>query len=147
MPTVSHFRIDKEAKLGHGQCGTVYKGIDVDTNKVIAAKEIGLKGDKAKIERVKRESEILRKIPPHPNIISYLGSDIVNNDLWIFMEYCPLKDLDEYCSKLSLSDEVKYDIMIQIASAIKHLHEQDAPIAHRDIKPKTSWSQRMEGIL
>ena len=147
MPTVSHFKIDKEDKLGHGQCGSVYKAIDVNTNKIVAAKEIGLKGTKAKINRVKRECVILKKIPLHQNIISYQGSDIQNNDLWIFMEYCPLKDLDEYCSTLSLSEDVKFDIMIQIANAIKHIHEQKDAIAHRDIKPENIMVTENEGKI
>ena len=144
---IGNFCVDLDDKLGRGGFGTVYKAVDLITKKDVAAKQIELGNDEEEVKRTKREVEILSSIPPHPNIIEYLGYEIENDELWIFTELCPLKDLDSYCLANSLSDDERFDLMIQISKAIQHVHNLDTPVVHRDIKPENILLIKLDGKL
>ena len=133
---VDHFEVNKAEKLGHGTYGSVYKAIDIEDGKVVAAKEAWIldHDDPEEMERVQREVDIHGQLPPHDNIVTFISSKKLNN-LWIFTEYCELGDRMKYCKKHSLAPAMKLDIMIQVIKGIRHLHHLDPPVAHRDIKP------------
>ena len=151
MPVVSQFDINKEDELGEGGFGRVYKAKDTrkgedDPNYIVAAKQIRLPDDESERARINRECDIMKKIPPHPNIVPCLHYEVRGTDMWLIMQYCP-RNLEELCKQESLSDGVKFDLIMQIVHAIKHLHGQEKPITHRDITPRNVMVTQDDRIL
>jgi len=76
--------------LGCGGFGSVYLGL-LDTGEIIAVKQIEFAdpgGDPtliAKLEEAKQEIEIMKRLH-HEHIVQYLGSQIEDNVINIFLE-------------------------------------------------------------
>ena len=138
LKTVGEFEVDKDddAILGNGSMGTVYMATNTTTKQPAAAKEIYIGNDKRKAEQAQSEVEIMKALSNHPNIVTMLGSIIKGKHLWIFMDYCNLGNLDDYCIKTDISSRQRVSMMIDMCLAIEHLHSQARPIAHRDVKPE-----------
>jgi len=85
---------------------------------------------------VKRETEILTKIPPHENIITLLDKAMIGNTVYIVTEYFPMHDLqdvfDREHSVRKFSETEAIHVTKQLASAVEFIH--DMGIIHRDIK-------------
>ena len=143
---IGNIRVDKNAGLGKGSFGHVYLGLDLRNGKPVAAKEIWV-GDEDEdwIERVQREVDAHKNIPSHPNIIEFVDTKKKGDIIWIFMEYCECGDLDKYCKGHSVSDDEKFDIMIQVTRGIQHLHHLKPPFVHRDIKSGNILITKVEG--
>ena len=137
LQIIDHFEVNKKDKLGSGGFGFVYKATDLDDGQIVAAKEVFILdvNDAEEMERVQREVDLHAALPPHDNIVNFMGSKQDGDKLWIFTEYCNLGDLIKYCKENTISTEAMLDIMIQITKGIHHLHHSETPIAHRDIKP------------
>ncbi len=66
--------------------GTVYRGIDEQFSKVVAVKHLRAEvTDSEKVQRFKREGEILRKLN-HPNIVQLLDAVELNGEHYLIME-------------------------------------------------------------
>ena len=73
----------------------------------------------------------------HPNIVKIYATDFQLDSrsvpkIYILMEYCGSGTLNERLN-ISTSDELDLTWMVQVADAIKYLHENS--IVHRDLKP------------
>ena len=132
---VGRFTIDRDQFIGGGSFGRVFLGED-KTGQMVAAKEI-LVGDQDPEwkARVEGEAQAHRRLIPHPNLIRYIHSQRKGPYMWIFFQYYPFGDLDSYCSRKTLTEAQKVDIMVQMTRGLQHLYNQQPPIAHRDIKP------------
>ena len=144
--TIGNIRVDKDARIGRGSFGQVYLGLDLRNGKPVAAKEIWI-GDEDKnwIERVQREVDAHKNIPSHPNIIECVDCKKKDDIMWIFTEYCEYGDLDKYCKGRSVSDDDKFDIMIQVTKGIQYLHHLNPIVIHRDIKAGNILISKVEG--
>ena len=147
---VDHFKIDKreENELGKGTYGVVFPGISTLTNDKIAAKRLQwekeLFDEEAKNE-VRREKDILLKVPPHKNIMQFLHyaeKDVIKNrkphvNIWLITEYCTLGNLRDHVSGNPLSNKHKFDLFLQTSKAVQHLHNcKPESVTHRDLKPE-----------
>ena len=127
---------DKDAFIGQGGVGSVYRGKDTTTNQPVAVKLLKREltvGDPEMVTRFKLEGEALRQLN-HPNIVKMLGADEVDGVNYLVMEYVSggsLRDVLQEQSKLSLQ-RVLY-IALDIADALTRAHR--LRILHRDIKP------------
>ncbi len=123
-------------EIGSGSMGTVYDGLDLQTQQPIAVKllrpEIVTK-DPNILKRFKREADILRQLQ-HPNIVRVLDAFEEADKHYLVMEFIgggSLDDMIEAESHLSL--ERVLTIGIELADALTRAHY--LKIIHRDIKP------------
>lgn len=121
-------------KIGSGSFAKVWKAIDTHTNEYVAMKISSSRHTNSALEK---EFFILRKMN-NPHIISpiafyYDRRPLVTTHLILpFMK----KDLFTHVveEKQDMSDEELRKLVIDIADAIKHVHDLD--LVHRDIKPE-----------
>ncbi|KAI5301633.1 Suppressor of Sensor Kinase (SLN1), partial [Ascosphaera atra] len=122
--------------LGGGTSGSVFAAIDLDTNYLLAVKEIRLQ-DASVIpgltQRIRDEMGVLEMLD-HPNIVSYQGIEVHRDKVYIFMEYCSGGSLAELLEHGRIEDETVIMVYaLQMLEGLAYLHE--AGIVHRDIKP------------
>ncbi|XP_035748582.1 serine/threonine-protein kinase PAK 1 [Egretta garzetta] len=72
-------------KIGQGASGTVYTAIDVATGQEVAIKQMNLQ-QQPKKELIINEILVMRE-NKNPNIVNYLDSYLVGEELWVVMEY------------------------------------------------------------
>ena len=145
---VGDFEVDlnEKHKLGSGATGNVFPARNVNTNTKAAAKKMSIHKEFLKKGEFERESELLlKKIPPHENIIQVF--DVIKNvcvkdsvemmDLWLITEICHQGNLKQYASRNNLTIKDKIDLMFQAARGVEHLHNcKPEKVVHRDIKPE-----------
>jgi serine/threonine-protein kinase len=84
-------------------------------------------------ERFKREREILGTLT-HPNIARLYDAGIsASGQAYLAMEYVPGASLTEYCDTRRLSIRERFEVYLQILSAVEFAHSQ--LVLHRDLKP------------
>ena len=82
--------------IGQGSMGEVFRGLDTQTDELIAIKALKqsvVKGDPEIIERFAREGEALRRLN-HPNIVKVLASVVEGQQHYIVMEFVGGGSLD-----------------------------------------------------
>ena len=128
-------RYQIETELGTGGMGTVYRGIDTQTNQTVAIKQLHadvLKQDPEVLERFRREGQALRDLN-HPNIVKMLDAVQENGINYLVLEYISGGDLSDILDEEQLSIKRILNIAIDLADALTRAHRLD--IIHRDLKP------------
>jgi serine/threonine-protein kinase len=122
-------------QLGRGAMGVVYLADDALAGRRVALKILLKKiaENPAFISRFRREAKAIGKLN-HENVISAFDAGEDQGHHYYVMEYCEGKPLSQIlkASKFLPWDRA-VDIVTQIASGLKHAHENG--ILHRDIKP------------
>ncbi|GAB5492915.1 MAG: hypothetical protein Phog2KO_31300 [Phototrophicaceae bacterium] len=135
----NRFQVDFEDPanfIGQGGMGTVYRGLDIQTQTPIAVKVLKgdlLQRDPELIQRFRREGQTLRQLN-HPNIVKMLGSSEKQGVNYLLMEYVgggSLRDILEDTPKLSIQRALY--IALDITDALTRAHRLE--VLHRDIKP------------
>jgi len=124
--------------IGGGTFGTVYEGINKQTNQKVAIKKLKQKIDSWEDCMNQNEVYFLRKLV-HPNIIKLI--EVIreqNSDISFVFEYCD-GNLYEYLSnhrkrKKIISEEKIQNIIYNITSGLAFMHSQN--VMHRDLKPE-----------
>ena len=77
-------------ELGRGEFGVTYLCTDKSSGEVFACKSISKKKLRTRvdIEDVRREVEIMKHLPPHPNIVSLKDTYEDDNAVHLVMELC-----------------------------------------------------------
>jgi AP2-associated kinase len=89
---------------------------------------------------MRNEVKIWRELHDHPNIVKFIDATIHKTSkgkyLYILSEYCSdghlLDLLEKYHGKLKETQILL--VLKHIVRGIKYMHQQEPPIAHRDIK-------------
>ncbi|EPB79461.1 kinase domain protein [Ancylostoma ceylanicum] len=81
-PDKKYKKIDK---IGSGASGSVYTAMEMSTGAEVAIKQMNLK-DQPKKELIINEILVMRE-NKHANIVNYLDSYLVGEELWVVMEY------------------------------------------------------------
>lgn len=122
--------------IGGGGMANVYSAHDLILNRDVAIKVLRFEhaNDAEFIERFDREAQAATSLL-HPNIVNIYDVGEEDKMMFIVMELVEGMTLKEYIQKkgpLEVEETVK--IMIELASAINHAHDND--LIHRDIKPQ-----------
>ena len=121
--------------IGGGHFGTVRRAHPKSDPEVTYAVKSILRADIAKDIKLLEEELLILKQVDHPNIVKFHQSFIDYRYVHIVMEYCTGGELfDRIVSAHKFTEKHACEIMEQMLSAVKHLHEHG--IVHRDLKPE-----------
>ncbi|XP_020716657.1 mitogen-activated protein kinase kinase kinase kinase 3 isoform X4 [Ceratitis capitata] len=118
-------------KIGSGTYGDVYKAKRIQSNELAAIKVIKLEPTDD-IQIIQQEIIMMRDCR-HKNIITYYGSYLRRDKLWICMEYCgggSLQDIYQVTGPLS-EQQIAY-MCRETLKGLEYLHTMGK--MHRDIK-------------
>jgi serine/threonine protein kinase len=104
------------------------KNLAMDT--VVALKEMNLPKQPRK-DMIINEIRIMQE-SSHPNIVNYIDSFLVKDNLWVIMEYMEGGMLTDIIDKLPFTEDQISCILLETLKGLSHLHERN--IIHRDIK-------------
>ncbi|KAJ3559666.1 hypothetical protein NM688_g193 [Phlebia brevispora] len=125
-------QLQLEEELGRGNYGTVKKVLHKPTKVYMAMKEIRLELDKAKLNAIIMELDILHRAAA-PEIVDFYGAFFIESCVYYCMEYMDAGSLD----KLE-GDGIPEDVLGRITGSmvrgLKFLKD-DMQIIHRDVKP------------
>ena len=124
--------------IGDGTYGTVYKGINIETNEYVAIKQLKDKITSWNECITQNEVRILRNLS-HENIVKL--HEIIrdqNSSVSLIFEYCD-KNLYEFIKEYQRRNEIIPEskirsIIYQIINGLKYLHLKG--YFHRDLKPE-----------
>lgn len=124
------------SKLGSGAMATVFKARQLSLDRIVAIKVLPRKLSES-IEYVKmfyKEGKAAAKLN-HANIVQAFDVGEAGGFHYFVMEYVEGHTLwDELNEHKVFSEKQALDILIQIARALEHAHNQG--LIHRDVKPK-----------
>ena len=126
----SRYKIEK--KLGAGVWATVYKVIDLRTQKKYVLKLFQMLDADSLYEKISAENMHHITKLHHPNLIQVNDFGSFENHIYYLCEYYEGKTLSNFRYRKS-NEELFYDIIVQICYALSALHSQN--IIHRDLKP------------
>lgn len=118
----------------------VYVVQDMQSGTEYALKRL-LGSDKQTCNNIIRELNIHKQLSGHPNIVDFVEASFINhaNSAKAYAEYLLVSELCKGgtlidCMGKSFEPDVILKIIYQITKAIGHMHSQNTPITHRDIK-------------
>ncbi|CAN8188380.1 unnamed protein product [Coccothraustes coccothraustes] len=117
-------------QVGQGSFGTVYKAMDLATGDVVALKKMPLR-KRSRKELLVNEVQIMKE-NRHPNIVNYIDSYLVNEDLWLVMEYVDGGTLTSVLVQVLMEEGMIAAISRECLKALDFLHSKN--VIHRDVK-------------
>ncbi|XP_036380775.1 mitogen-activated protein kinase kinase kinase kinase 6 isoform X2 [Megalops cyprinoides] len=118
-------------RIGSGTYGDVFKARNIKTSVISAIKVVKLDPGED-LASIQQEITMMKGCS-HKNIVSYFGSYLRNNKLWICMEYCgggSLQDIYHVTGPLK-ERQIAY-MCRETLEGLRHLHDRGK--MHRDIK-------------
>ncbi|XP_008804559.2 calcium-dependent protein kinase 20-like [Phoenix dactylifera] len=131
----SRYELGRE--LGRGEFGITYLCTDKETGEVIACKSISKKKLRTAvdIEDVRREVEIMRHLPRHPNIVSLKDTYEDDNAVHLVMELCEGGELfDRIVARGHYTERAAAVVTRTIVEVVQMCHKHG--VMHRDLKPE-----------
>ncbi|XP_052173849.1 calcium-dependent protein kinase 8-like [Diospyros lotus] len=124
-------------ELGRGEFGITYLCTDKSSGDVFACKSISKKKLRTRvdIDDVKREVEIMKRLPPHPNIVSLKDTYEDDNAVHLVMELCEGGELfDRIVARGHYTERAAAVVTRTIVEVIQMCHKHG--VMHRDLKPE-----------
>ncbi|CAB3987208.1 serine threonine- kinase PAK 1 [Paramuricea clavata] len=149
----------KFVKIGQGASGTVYTAIDVATGHEVAIKQMNLSQQPKKVtlipklvfvknysmyflydadvstiifqELIINEILVMRE-NKHANIVNYVDSYLVGEELWVVMDYLAGGSLTDVVTETCMDEGQIAAVCREVLQALEFLHSNG--VIHRDIK-------------
>lgn len=129
--------------IAEGGFAFVFVAQDPNTGKEYALKRL-MAADEEANKNIIQEINVLKKLSGHPNILQYLSASFIDKDktghgmkeYLLVTELCvggSLVDVLKARSK-ALPPDVVCRLFYQTCRAVQHMHSQEPPITHRDLK-------------
>lgn len=132
-----HSKYDLGRELGRGEFGVTYLCTDADSGEKFACKSISKKKLRTAvdIDDVRREVEIMKHLPNHPNIVSLKDTYEDDSAVHIVMELCEGGELfDRIVAKGHYTERAAAVVMKTIVEVVQMCHRHG--VMHRDLKPE-----------
>ncbi|KAI3706667.1 hypothetical protein L6452_24564 [Arctium lappa] len=132
-----HQHYDLGRELGRGEFGVTYLCTDYDTGERLACKSISKKKLRTAVDvdDVRREVEIMRHFPKHPNIVTLRDTYEDAGAVHIVMELCEGGELfDRIVARGRYTERAAAAIMRTIVEIVQMCHCHG--VMHRDLKPE-----------
>ncbi|XP_041482798.1 serine/threonine-protein kinase PAK 3-like isoform X2 [Lytechinus variegatus] len=120
----------KFEKIGQGASGVVYTAIEVATGQEVAIKQMNLQ-QQPKKELIINEILVMRE-NKHLNIVNYLDSYLVADELWVVMEFLAGGSLTDVVTETCMDEGQIASVCRECLQALQFLHQRH--VIHRDIK-------------
>uniref|UniRef100_A0A1A7Z6K5 non-specific serine/threonine protein kinase n=1 Tax=Iconisemion striatum TaxID=60296 RepID=A0A1A7Z6K5_9TELE len=117
-------------KIGQGASGTVYTAIDVATGQEVAIKQINLQKQPKK-ELIINEILVMKEMK-NPNIVNFVDSFLVGDELFVIMEYLAGGSLTDVVTETCMDEAQIAAVCREVLQALEFLHANQ--VIHRDIK-------------
>ena len=132
---ISDFVID--SFLAAGNFAKVYRGHHNVTKEIVAVKYVDL--DDASVRHLKerysnREIKAMENLPSHKHVMRMLDHQILDDSIFLVLEYCDMGSLDKYLNKVDVPESQQILFIKEAVEGVYHLHSQDPPVVHRDLK-------------
>ncbi|EGD72442.1 CAMK/CAMKL/CHK1 protein kinase [Salpingoeca rosetta] len=129
-PDGGHFLLTET--LGEGGFGKVKLAEHQHTQQRIAVKIFDL--ERVALINVRKEMVVHRNVK-HPNVVGFLGFEIIQNHCFVKLELCQGGELfDKIVPDDGMPRDQAHFYFRQLLSAVRHL--QNSGIVHRDLKPE-----------
>ncbi|XWS52536.1 hypothetical protein CRYUN_Cryun11dG0079100 [Craigia yunnanensis] len=128
---------DLGRELGRGEFGITYLCIDVNSGDKFACKSISKKKLRTAvdIEDVRREVQIMKHLPKHPNIVTLKDTYEDDDAVHIVMELCEGGELfDRIVARGHYTERAAAGVMKTIVEVVQMCHKHG--VMHRDLKPE-----------
>lgn len=132
---LAHYDLGRE--LGRGEFGVTYLCTDTNTGEKFACKSISKKKLRTAvdIEDVRREVQIMKHLPKHPNIVTLKDTYEDDQAVHIVMELCEGGELfDRIVARGHYTERAAAVVMRTIVEVVQACHKHG--VMHRDLKPE-----------
>ncbi|PAA88905.1 hypothetical protein BOX15_Mlig004416g1, partial [Macrostomum lignano] len=123
-------KYEKIGQIGQGASGVVHMGREVATGRELAIKQMNL-AQQPKKDLIINEILVMKE-NKHPNIVNYMDSYLVGEELWVVMDYLAGGSLTDVVTETCMDEGQIGAVCKEVLKALEFLHENG--VIHRDIK-------------